>query len=133
MLLSPSTSIVTSSVKGNASISASNEVSLAKRVDSSASNSLTTSANESIEFKSVLAMIEETSLDNTVAIESSASVALEISAANATSNEPSAAILAASSLAIDSFKSLDSSSIFSFNEASADTLELTSDSIAVSC
>ena len=76
MLFSPSTSIVESSVKGKASISASNEISPAKRTDSSASNSLTTSENESIEVKSVLAMIEDTSLDNTVAIEPSASVAL---------------------------------------------------------
>jgi hypothetical protein len=71
MLFPPSTSIVASSVKGKASISASNEISPAKRTDSSASNSLTTSENESIEVKSVLAMIEDTSLDNTVAIEPS--------------------------------------------------------------
>jgi len=48
MLFPPSTSIVSSSVKGKASISASIEISLAKRFDSSASNSLTTSENESI-------------------------------------------------------------------------------------
>jgi len=124
MLFSPSTSIVESSVKGKASISASNETSPAKRIDSSASNSLTTSENESIEVKSVLAMIEDTSLDNTVAIEPSASVALEISASNADSKDASAASLAAFSVEISALT-------LTSNEPSAAILKDSSAEIAI--